>query len=50
MASIDSENEHVKYVDCLERGRKVSRLMGLIPIRSNDDVVLVQCEEEERLQ
>jgi hypothetical protein len=50
MTSIGSENEHVKYVECLERGRKMSGLIGLIQIRTNKDVVLAQCEEEERLQ
>jgi hypothetical protein len=48
--SIDNGNEHVKYVECLQRGNKVLWLMGLIPIRSNKNVVLVQCKEEERLQ
>jgi PB1 domain len=33
MASIDSGNENVKHVECLERGRKMLGLMGLIPIR-----------------
>jgi chaperonin cofactor prefoldin len=47
MTSIDNENKHVKYVECLERGRKVSRQMGLILIRFNEDVVLAQCEEKE---
>jgi hypothetical protein len=48
MASIGvgNDNEHVRYVECLERGRKVSGLMELILIRLNIDVVLAQCEEE----
>jgi PB1 domain len=50
MTNIDNENEYVKYAECLERGKKVSGQMRLILIRSNEDVVLAQCEEEERLQ
>jgi hypothetical protein len=33
MMSIDNGNEHVKYVECLERGKKGSGQMGLILIR-----------------
>jgi hypothetical protein len=40
----------VEYVECLERGRKVSGLMGLIPIKSNEDVILSQYEKKEKLQ
>jgi PB1 domain len=44
MASIDSENEHVKYVECLERGKKMSGLMGLIPIRSKKEDLTKEVE------
>jgi PB1 domain len=44
MTSIDSGNEHVKYVECLERGRKMSGLMGLIPIRSKKEDLTKEVE------
>jgi PB1 domain len=44
MTSIDSENEHVKYVECLERERKMSRLMGLIPMRSKKEDLTKEIE------
>jgi hypothetical protein len=44
MASIDSGNEHVKYVEYLERGGKVLGLIRSDQIRMYH---LAQCEEEE---